>query len=283
MTTGTGSGKRGKDQVAAAIEAMRVRPGEDVRLAKRPTNDRFGLSKSEALDELERTKQRIDLLQQRLYAEGKHSVLLVLQAMDAAGKDGTIRAVLSGLNPAGITVSSFKVPAGAEREHDYLWRVHQVAPAKGHIGVFNRSHYEDVLVVRVKQFVAPQVWRRRYGHIRDFERLLSDEGTAVVKCFLHVSKAEQAARLQERIDNPEKRWKFRAGDLDDRALWPKFQKAYEDALHETSTADAPWYVVPADSNTGRNLAVARILLGVLERLDPQLPPPEPGVEHLKVI
>ncbi len=274
--------RKGTDAIGRAVEAMRVQPGETVRLSARPTKDRFGLAKSEALDELERTKERIDLLQQRLYAEGKHSVLLVLQAMDAAGKDGTIRAVLSGLNPAGIAVSSFKVPAGAEREHDYLWRVHQVAPAKGHIGVFNRSHYEDVLVVRVKQFAAPQVWRRRYGHIRDFERLLVDEGTAVVKCFLHVSKAEQAARLQERIDNPEKRWKFRAGDLDDRALWPKFQKAYEDALHETSTADAPWYVVPADSNSGRNLAVARILLDVLERLDPQLPLPEPGVEHLTV-
>jgi PPK2 family polyphosphate:nucleotide phosphotransferase len=274
--------RKGADAIGRAVEAMRVQPGETVRLSARPTKDRFGLANSEAIDELERTKERIDLLQQRLYAEGKHSVLLVLQAMDAAGKDGTIRAVLSGLNPAGIGVSSFKVPAGAEREHDYLWRVHQVAPAKGHIGVFNRSHYEDVLVVRVKQFVPPQVWRRRYGHIRDFERLLVDEGTAVVKCFLHVSKAEQAARLQERIDNPEKRWKFRAGDLDDRALWPKFQKAYEDALHETSTADAPWYVVPADSNSGRNLAVARILLDVLERLDPQLPPPEPGVEHLTV-
>jgi PPK2 family polyphosphate:nucleotide phosphotransferase len=274
--------RKAPDAIGSAVEAMRVQPGETVRLSARPTKDRFGLAKSEALDELERTKERIDLLQQRLYAEGKHSVLLVLQAMDAAGKDGTIRAVLSGLNPAGIAVSSFKVPAGAEREHDYLWRVHQVAPAKGHIGVFNRSHYEDVLVVRVKQFVSPQVWRRRYGHIRDFERLLVDEGTAVVKCFLHVSKAEQAARLQERIDNPEKRWKFRAGDLDDRALWPKFQKAYEDVLHETSTADAPWYVVPADSNSGRNLAVARILLDVLERLDPQLPPPEPGVEHLTV-
>jgi PPK2 family polyphosphate:nucleotide phosphotransferase len=274
--------RKAPDAIGSAVEAMRVQPGETVRLSARPTKDRFGLAKSEALDELERTKERIDLLQQRLYAEGKHSVLLVLQAMDAAGKDGTIRAVLSGLNPAGIAVSSFKVPAGAEREHDYLWRVHQVAPAKGHIGVFNRSHYEDVLVVRVKQFVSPQVWRRRYGHIRDFERLLVDEGTAVVKCFLHVSNAEQAARLQERIDNPEKRWKFRAGDLDDRALWPKFQKAYEDALHETSTADAPWYVVPADSNSGRNLAVARILLDVLERLDPQLPPPEPGVEHLTV-
>lgn len=262
---------------------MRVQPGASPRLSARATKERFELSKSDALDELERTKASIDLLQQRLYAEQRRSVLLVLQAMDAAGKDGTIRAVLSGLNPAGISVTSFKVPAGSEREHDYLWRVHQAAPAKGHIGVFNRSHYEDVLVVRVKELVPAAVWKRRYAHIREFERLLTDEGTTVVKCFLHVSKAEQAARLQERIDDPEKRWKFRAGDLDDRALWPKYQKAYEDALRETSTADAPWYVVPADSNTGRNLAVARILLGVLQRLDPKLPPPEEGIEHLRVV
>ena len=262
---------------------MRVLPGESVVLAKRATNDRFDLSKSEALDELEATKARIDLLQQRLYAEGKRSVLLVLQAMDAAGKDGTIRAVLSGLNPAGITVSSFKAPAGSEREHDYLWRVHQVVPAKGRIGVFNRSHYEDVLVVRVKQFVPQAVWKRRYGHIRAFEQLLVDEGTEVVKVFLHVSKAEQAARLQERLDDPEKRWKFRAGDLDDRALWPAYQKAYAAALHETSTDDAPWYVVPADSNSGRNLAVAKILLAALERIDPQIPPAEPGLDAIRIV
>jgi PPK2 family polyphosphate:nucleotide phosphotransferase len=268
---------------AATIEAMRVKPGEKVSLAKRSTKDRFDLAKSEALDELEATKARIDLLQQRLYAEGKRSVLLVLQAMDAAGKDGTIRAVLSGLNPAGISVSSFKVPAGAEKEHDYLWRVHQVVPAKGHIGVFNRSHYEDVLVVRVKQFVPQAVWKKRYGHIRAFEQLLVDEGTEVVKVFLHVSKAEQAARFQERLDDPEKRWKFRAGDLDDRALWPAYQKAYEVALSETSTADAPWYVVPADSNSGRNLAVAKILLGALERIDPQIPPAEPGLDAIRIV
>jgi PPK2 family polyphosphate:nucleotide phosphotransferase len=267
----------------ATIESMRVKPGEKVALAKRATKDRFDLSKSEALDELEATKARIDLLQQRLYAEGKRGVLLVLQAMDAAGKDGTIRAVLSGLNPAGIAVSSFKAPAGSEREHDYLWRVHQVVPAKGRIGVFNRSHYEDVLIVRVKELVPPAVWKRRYGHIRAFEQLLVDEGTEVVKVFLHVSRAEQAARFQERLDDPEKRWKFRAGDLDDRALWPAFQKVYEVALRETSTADAPWYVVPADSNSGRNLAVARILLAALERVDPQLPPPEPGLDAIRVV
>jgi polyphosphate kinase 2 (PPK2 family) len=149
--------------------------------------------------------------------------------------------------------------------------------------VFNRSHYEDVLVVRVKQFVPQAVWKKRYGHIRAFEQLLVDEGTEVVKVFLHVSKAEQAARFQERLDDPEKRWKFRAGDLDDRALWPAYQKAYEVALSETSTADAPWYVVPADSNSGRNLAVAKILLGALERIDPQIPPAEPGLDAIRIV
>jgi PPK2 family polyphosphate:nucleotide phosphotransferase len=262
---------------------MRVHPNDPVTLSKHPTHQTFGLTKEQALDELGSTKARIDLLQQRLFAEGRRSVLLVLQAMDAAGKDGTIRAVLSGLNPAGVRVSGFKAPGGRETQHDYLWRVHQVCPERGEIGVFNRSHYEDVLVVRVKQMAPPAVWKRRYGHIRDFERMLVDEGTSIVKCFLHVSKREQADRLQERLENPEKRWKFRLGDLDDRKLWSKYLQAYQDALHETSTADAPWFVVPADSNSRRNLAVAKILLQVLEGLDPKVPPPEPGLDRVKVV
>ena len=265
------------------IEQLRVKPGEKVKLAKMATKSRFDLGKSEALDELDATKARLDLLQQRLFAEHKRSVLLVLQAMDAAGKDGTIRAVFSGLNPAGVSVSSFKAPSSTELAHDYLWRIHAVAPERGNIGVFNRSHYEDVVTVRVKQLVPDPVWKRRFGHIRNLEQLLTDEGTTVVKCFLHVSKVEQAARLQARLDDPEKRWKFRAGDLDDRALWPKFQKAFDDALSETSTAVAPWYVVPADSNSGRNLAVAKILLQTLERLDPQIPPADPGLEKITIV
>jgi len=265
------------------IEQLRVKPGEKVKLAKMATKSRFDLGKSEALDELDATKARLDLLQQRLFAEHKRSVLLVLQAMDAAGKDGTIRAVFSGLNPAGVSVSSFKAPSSTELAHDYLWRIHAVAPERGNIGVFNRSHYEDVVTVRVKQLVPDPVWKRRFGHIRNLEQLLTDEGTTVVKCFLHVSKVEQAARLQARLDDPEKRWKFRAGDLDDRALWPKFQKAFDDALSETSTAAAPWYVVPADSNSGRNLAVAKILLQTLERLDPQIPPADPGLEKITIV
>ncbi len=268
--------------MANPISDMRVMPGAKVRLRSIPTDDTFGWEKKSALKELEKVKARLDVLQQRLFAEERRSVLLVLQAMDAAGKDGTIRSILSGLNPAGVSIAPFGVPGGPETEHDYLWRVHAQAPAKGRIVVFNRSHYEDVLVVRVKGFAPRPVWMRRYEHIREFEDLLVDEGTTVVKCFLHVSKDVQRERLQERIDDPEKSWKFRMGDLDDRALWPQYQKAYEDALTRTSTDRAPWYVVPADRNWVRNLAVAKILLRHLEKIDPQLPAPEEGIEGVVV-
>ncbi len=265
------------------IEGLRVTPSSELHLAKLATDDDFGMTKDEAIARLAETRDRIDVLQQRLYAESKRSVVLVVQAMDAAGKDGTIRNVLTGLNPAGIRVESFKAPAGPEAQHDYLWRVHQVCPRDGEIVVFNRSHYEDVLVVRVKSFVPEPVWKRRYEHIRNFEQLLTDEGTTVVKVFLHVSKDEQARRFQERLDDPEKRWKFRVGDLDDRALWPQFQEAYQDAIRETSTKDAPWFVVPADSNSKRNMAVGEILRVTLERLDPKIPEPEEGLDGVKVV
>jgi PPK2 family polyphosphate:nucleotide phosphotransferase len=203
--------------------------------------------------------------------------------MDAAGKDGTIRSILSGMNPAGVDVVSFKAPGGPESAHDYLWRVHAAAPAHGRIGVFNRSHYEEVLVVRVKGFVPQKVWSRRFDHINSFERMLVDEGTTVVKCFLHVSKDEQRRRLQERIDDPEKQWKFRAGDLDDRALWPKFQQAYADAIHHTSTEHAPWHIIPADRNWVRNLAVAKLLLHAMEGMRPKLPPSDPSIVGSTVV
>ena len=223
------------------------------------------------------------VLQNRLFAEGGQSLLVVLQAMDAAGKDGTIRSIFTGLNPAGVRVTSFKVPAGREAEQDYLWRVHANCPGKGEIGVFNRSHYEDVLVVRVKGFVPEDRWKLRYRHIREFERLLADEGTRIVKLYLHVSKDEQRARLQDRIDDPEERWKFRVGDLDDRKLWGSYMEAYEDAMAETSERHAPWYVVPADHKWVRNLAVARLLRTTLEEMDPRLPAPEAGIDGLKVV
>jgi PPK2 family polyphosphate:nucleotide phosphotransferase len=261
---------------------LRVDPGSDVDLAHRSTRARLGWDKAAARTELFEVTQRLDLLQARLYAEGTRSVLLVLQALDAAGKDGTIRTIFSGMNPAGVSVTSFKVPGGPELRHDYLWRIHAACPRRGEVGVFNRSHYEDVLVTRVHGLVPDKVVKRRYRHINEFERMLCDEGTQIVKCYLHVSEDEQRQRLQERVDNPEKRWKFRAGDLDDRARWPAFRKAYEDALSRTSTTWAPWYVVPADRNWVRNLAVAKLLLETLEEADPQLPPPEDGIDGVRV-
>lgn len=264
------------------IESLRVVPGTPLSLADHDPGATLGWAKKPAKAELAEVKAQIDVLQRRLYAEERRSLLLVLQAMDAAGKDGTIRNILAGLNPAGIQVSSFRVPGGPEVQHDYLWRVHAVTPAKGIIGIFNRSHYEDVLVVRVKQLVPETAWSRRYDHIKAFEELLADEGTTVVKCFLNVSFDEQRERLQERVDDPEKRWKFRLGDLEDRKLWPEFEAAYRDALERTSTARAPWYVVPANRNWVRNLAVAKILLHHLAAMDPQLPPEEEGIAGLVV-
>ena len=198
------------------IAPLRVNHHKQFELRDHSTDATLGWHKESAARELGRVKLRLDVLQQRLFAEKQRSVVLVLQAMDAAGKDGTIRNMLSGLNPAGFRVSSFGVPGGPEAQHDYLWRVHAEVPAKGLIGIFNRSQYEDVLVVRVKNLVPRAVWSKRYEHIRGFEQLLADEGTTVVKCFLNVSKDEQRKRLQERVDDPEKRWKFRLGDNDDR-------------------------------------------------------------------
>jgi PPK2 family polyphosphate:nucleotide phosphotransferase len=268
--------------LSEALDTLRVAPGKDPELDSRSKNATFGLDKAATAETLATMKAEIDLLQQRLYAEERHSVLLVVQAMDAAGKDGTIRTVLTGLNPAGCHVTNFRVPGGPEVEHDYLWRVHQATPKRGRIGVWNRSHYEDVLVVRVKELVPEQQWRRRYEHIRGFEQMLVDEGTRVVKVFLDVSKEKQAERLKERLDDPEKQWKFRAGDLQDRALWPEYQRAYTDALAKTSTKAAPWYVVPADRNWVRNLLVTRLLLDVLQEIDPELPLPEEGLESITI-
>lgn len=264
------------------LESLRVRPGDDVKISKYDTRDTFGWEKDAAKAELTEVVAEIDELQHRLFAESQRSVLLVIQAMDAAGKDGTIRSVTTGLNPAGVNVSSFKVPGGPETQHDYLWRVHAACPPKGTIGIFNRSHYEDVLVVRVKNFVPRARWQKRYQQIVDFERMLSDEGTRVIKVFLNVSKDEQRERFQERVDDPTKRWKFRAGDLEDRKLWPQYMRAYEAVLSRTSTKDAPWFVIPADRNWVRNLLVARLLRDTLRDMDPQFPEPEIGTEQITV-
>jgi PPK2 family polyphosphate:nucleotide phosphotransferase len=278
---GAGSATSSALASPSVIEQLRVKPGERVRLPSRSTNETFGWNKEEAKAELSKVLQRINELQTLLFAEERRSLLVVLQAMDAAGKDGTIRSIFTSVNPAGVRITGFGVPTATELAHDYLWRVHAACPERGQIGVFNRSHYEDVLVVRVKNFVTRAVWSKRYGHIRNLEQALVDEGTTIIKIYLHVSKEEQALRLQDRIDDPSERWKFRLGDLDDRKLRPKFVAAYEDAFVETSTKKAPWYIVPADRKWARNLA-ANIVLKTLETMNPQLPPAEDGLEGLKV-
>ena len=209
--------------------------------------------------------------QELLYAEDKHKVLIVLQAMDAAGKDGTIRHVFDRVNPQGVKVASFKKPTGEELAHDYLWRIHEHTPATGEITIFNRSHYEDVLIVRVLGLVPEDRWQRRYAHIRAFEQLLADEGTTILKFYLHISKEEQRARLQARLDDPSKHWKFDVGDLAQRKLWNDYMAAYETAMSETSTDDAPWYVIPAEHKWYRNLVISRILVETFDSLNMAYP------------
>jgi PPK2 family polyphosphate:nucleotide phosphotransferase len=231
----------------------------------------FNGKKEKALEELFEITGRLDELQEIIHAESKHRVLVVLQGIDTAGKDGTIRSVFGDINPSGCRVANFKVPTIHELARDYLWRVHLQTPGKGEIVIFNRSHYEDVLVVRVHSLVPEEVWKKRYSQINDFERMLADEGTTILKFFLYIDKEEQRKRLQERVDNPKKRWKFSLGDLKERELWPQYIAAYEDMLNKTSTVWAPWYVIPSNSNWYRNWLVAKITLEWLERLNPQLP------------
>jgi PPK2 family polyphosphate:nucleotide phosphotransferase len=265
------------------LAELRVEGGSGTaKLSKRDTSATFGWDKDEALELFAAEMVALVELQKRLYADGSRSLLFVLQAMDAAGKDSTIRSIFSGLNPAGVDVNPFGVPTDEESNHDFLWRIHAHAPSDGRIGVFNRSHYEDVLVVRVKGYSPEKVWKKRYDHIRNFEQLLADEGTSIIKIFLNVSRDEQKERFQERLDRPDKRWKFRAGDLDDRALWPEFMDAYTDALEKTSTDDAPWYVVPADRKWARNVCIARILRHHLEQINPQYPTAEDGLEDIVI-
>jgi PPK2 family polyphosphate:nucleotide phosphotransferase len=264
------------------LDSLRVEPGSPARIAERDTRDELGLEKRTGDQRLESLVERIDELQYRLYAEDRRCVLLVLQGLDASGKDGVIRRVFDGVNPMGIRITSFKVPAGAETQHDYLWRIHAALPSRGEIGVFNRSHYEDVVAVRMRELAPPEVWQRRYEHIREFERMLAGEGTTVLKVFLNVSREEQRRRFQERVDDPEKRWKFRRDDLEVRRRFDEWVGAWDDALTETSTDWAPWYVVPADRNWVKALVVAELLATTLERLDPRLPDPEPGLEGLLI-
>ena len=260
----------------------RIEPGSDLHLGEIDTRSTDGApgdkKKTEAASK--DLQDEMQGLQERLYAEDEQSLLVVLQAIDAGGKDGTIKHVFRGLNPAGCKVVSFKVPSEEERSHDFLWRVHAKAPAHGEVVVFNRSHYEDVLVVRVHDIVPESVWRPRFDLINDFEATLAAAGTRIVKLYLHISKEEQAERFQARLDDPSKRWKFRTGDLEERARWDDYIAAFEEAISRTSTEAAPWYVVPADRKWYRNWAVNRILVETLADMDPQYPPAEDltGVE-----
>lgn len=254
-------------------KALLVRPGSRVHLAGIDPAGTHGRTKDSAAAELERGLARLTDLQERLWADHRRSVLVVLQGIDASGKDGTVKHVMGAMNPAGCSVISFKVPTEPERDHDYLWRVHARTPAKGEIAIFNRSHYEEVIVVRVHDLVPKAVWTARYDQINAFERLLADEGTVIVKFFLHIDRDEQRERLQARLDDPTKRWKFRLGDIAERKLWDDYQVAFEAALARCSTAAAPWYVIPSNRKWFRNLAVAQILGDILDELDPQFPEP----------
>jgi len=254
------------------LPALVVDPGSAAGLERRDPRDTLGVGgKEEAAHQLAALLEELASLQERLYAEGRRSVLLVLQGLDASGKDGTIRRVFTGVNPQGCYVTSFKAPAPVELAHDFIWRIHAHCPARGLIGIFNRSHYEDVVTVGVLGLAPEAVWRRRPERIVEFERLLADEGTTVLKCFLHVSIEEQRERFAERLSDPSKRWKHNPKDEETSRRFGEFTTAYEEALTATSTEWAPWYVIPADRNWVRNLAVATVLVEALRRLDPQFP------------
>jgi PPK2 family polyphosphate:nucleotide phosphotransferase len=265
------------------IEQLRVEPGTEAQIASRDARDTLGIDgKGAAKMRLAEIRDRLYELQERLYSEAARSVLLILQGLDASGKDGVIRSVFTGLNPQGCKVISFKAPTETELAHDYLWRVHSALPARGEIGIFNRSQYEDAVTVRVLELAPRGVTDRRPAHIREWERILADEGTTIVKAFLNVSKERQRERLQERIDDPAKRWKFNPGDLETRKRFDDYIVAYEGVINDTSTPWAPWHVVPADRNWVKSLAVAELLLDALERVDPQVPNPPQGIEGLTI-
>lgn len=255
-------------------EQLQVEPGQAVMLADWDPTDKLGFKKDSEYEEaLAKDVARLDDLQYLMYAERQHALLIVLQGMDGSGKDGTIRHVMSGFNPQGCRVTPFKVPTAEEAGHDFLWRVHRAVPLKGDIAIFNRSHYEDVLVARVRALVPKEVWTRRYEQINQFESLLHENGVTIVKFFLHLSKDEQKERLKERLDDPTKQWKVDLSDFDNRKYWDEYMAAYEDALARCSTDAGPWYIIPADRKWARNLAVSQILVETLEALKMKLPKP----------
>lgn len=264
------------------MKRYRVKPGSRVDLSAHNAADKgaFEGGKTKGQEATLDLNQHLEELQEMLYAEHKHKVLVVLQGMDTSGKDGVVRHVFEGVNPQGVRVASFKVPTAVELDHDYLWRIHQHVPGKGEVVIFNRSHYEDLLVVRVHELVPPRVWKKRFAQINAWERMLVEEGTTILKFFLHISLEEQKARMQERLDTPHKRWKFRLGDLEERKLWPAYVEAYEDVLSKTSTRWAPWYIVPSDREWYRNLTVASILVETLKELKMAYPEPEDDLTNV---
>jgi PPK2 family polyphosphate:nucleotide phosphotransferase len=263
-------------------QVLRPKPGERISLADFDadyTGNWNKVSADKAEDELE---ERLEALQEVLYAQGKHALLVVLQAMDAGGKDGTIKKVFKGVNPLGFKIANFKAPTPLELSHDFLWRVHQQVPPKGYIGIFNRSHYEDVLIVRVNQLAPEAVWRARYEYINNFEKLLADSGVTILKFYLHISKDEQKERFQARLDNPEKNWKFSIGDLPVREKWDEYMRAYEDAISFCNTEYAPWHIVPANKKWYRDYIITKTIVDTLEALNMKYPEPEPGLDKVVI-
>jgi PPK2 family polyphosphate:nucleotide phosphotransferase len=261
---------RGSNKASQLREKLIVRPGR-FDIGELDAGETYGFTKETAAPILAADLERLTALQERLWAERKRRVLIVLQGMDASGKDGVIRHVMTALHPLGCRAQGFGVPSEVELAHDYLWRVHHVVPANGEIVIFNRSHYEDVLVVRVHSLVPKERWAKRYDQINAFEQTLADEGTTILKFFINIDQEEQLERFKDRLDDPTKRWKFRAGDLDERALWKDYMAAYEDALRRCSTDAAPWFAIPGNRKWFRDLAIARIVADAIEALDPQYP------------
>jgi PPK2 family polyphosphate:nucleotide phosphotransferase len=271
------------DKNRALRKQLMVKPGEKVDLATFDCGDTLGRKKDEAEVAIAAALTRLTDLQERIYAEAKHAVLIVLQGIDAAGKDGTIRVIAGAFNPQGTPVTSFKEPTPIELAHDYLWRIHAAVPEKSQIGIFNRSHYEQVLIVRVHNLEPEAQWRRHYGEIRDWERMLTQEGVTILKFFLAIDKDTQRQRFQDRVDDPTKRWKFSMSDIAERKFWDEYQAAFQEMLRETSTDYAPWYLVPANRNWLRNLAIGEIVADALDELNPQYPEPAAGIEGLKIV
>ena len=266
------------------MKEYQVKPGEKVKLAEWDPNDTgmFNGNKQQAWAETGELNKRLQDLQEVLYAEHKHKILVLLQGMDTSGKDGAIRHVFEGVNPQGVRVANFKEPSQEEMDHDFLWRIHKQVPALGELVIFNRSQYEEVLIVRVHNLVERKVWEQRYDQINDFEQMLAATGTTILKFYLHIDKDEQKKRLQSRLDNPDKHWKFHLGDLEERKLWPEYVQAYEDVLNKTSTEAAPWIIVPANRKWYRDWVIATTLVERLHRLGMKYPEPSEPLQGVVI-